>query len=40
MAGTIAGARTENLLRALPPSGPVGDVLEEIRSRLSDPPRS
>lgn len=36
MVGTIAGARAENVLRALPP---IGDALPEIRSRLSGPPR-
>ncbi|HEY4460303.1 MAG TPA: hypothetical protein VGN81_38695 [Pseudonocardiaceae bacterium] len=37
MVGTVASARTENLLRALTP---VNDALHEIRSRLSRPPRS
>ena len=34
MAGTIAGARADNLLRALPPTGPAADTVHEIRRRI------
>jgi predicted NAD-dependent protein-ADP-ribosyltransferase YbiA (DUF1768 family) len=37
MVGTVASARTEKLLRGLPP---VGDALPEIRDRLSGLRRS